>query len=393
MVGRTISHYRILERLGSGGMGEVYLAEDTALGRKVAFKVVSAGMATDRDARARLVREARTASSLDHPHICTIYEVGETDGGTFIAMELATGRSLAEQIPPDGLPLETCLRYGAQVAAALAHAHERGIIHRDLKSANVVVTANGHAKVLDFGLARPAPSESAAAAHAQTTLTDTGTIAGTPSHMAPELLCGDAATERSDIWALGVLLYEMATGRMPFHGRNGFELSAAILKDPPAQMPARVPAGLRSVIQRCLEKETAHRFARAGEVRATLETLQSSLHGFASDGPPRQRIPWLRALAIALITTFVAGAGWIIMHRSQPPPELKQRQLTAGSFPLSAKSGAFRPTAPTSPWRRARTFRFAAWIRVRVPRWQCRMGFRSTRPFPLCSGSPMGRIC
>src|SRR5258708_3641441 len=147
MIGRTISHYRILERLGAGGMGEVYLAEDTNLGRRVAFKVVSAQMAADQAARARLVREARLASSLDHPHICTIFEAGEEGGDTFIAMELATGRSLAEQIPVDGFPVATCLRYGAEVAGALAYAHEHGIIHRDLKSANVVVSSAGHAKV------------------------------------------------------------------------------------------------------------------------------------------------------------------------------------------------------------------------------------------------------
>lgn len=331
MIGRTISHYRILERLGAGGMGEVYLAEDTNLGRKVAFKVVTPQMAADQAARARLVREARLASSLDHPHICTIFEAGEEGGVTFIAMELATGRSLAEQIPADGLPVATCLRYGAEVAGALGYAHEHGIIHRDLKSANIVISSAGHAKVLDFGLAGYA-LRGADATSAQTTLTDIRTIAGTPAYMAPEILRGEPAGERSDIWALGVLLQEMATGAMPFHGSSGYELSAAILKDPPAQMPARVPVGLRSVIQRCLEKEPARRFAHAGEVRAALDALQSSLHAAAEEKPARRSIPWLRAIAIALLVVVIAGAAWMGWRRSRPAPELKQQQLTALTF-------------------------------------------------------------
>lgn len=331
MIGRTISHYRILERLGAGGMGEVYLAEDTNLGRKVAFKVVPPEMAADQIARARLVREARLASSLAHPHICTIFEAGEDGDVTFIAMELATGRSLAEQIPADGLPLATCLRYGVEVASALAYAHEHGIIHRDLKSANVVVGSAGQAKVLDFGVARYAPS-GADATSAQTTLTDAGSIAGTPAYMAPEILRGEPASERSDIWSLGVMLHEMATGAMPFQGNSGFELSAAILKDPPAPMPARVPAALRAVIQRCLEKEPSRRFAHAGEARAALETLQSSLHAPLATGATGPRVPMRRVLLIALLVVVVAGAVWIAQHRPRPAPELKQQQLMGGTF-------------------------------------------------------------
>jgi serine/threonine protein kinase len=337
MTGRTISHYQILERIGAGGMGEVYLAEDTKLGRQVALKLVSASMAADPAAHARLVREARLASSLNHTHICTIYEVGEDAGETFIAMELAKGRSLAEQIPGDGLPIETCLRYGAEVASALAHAHEQGIIHRDLKSANVVISAAGHAKVLDFGLAGYSSRASADVGTAQTTLTDAGTIAGTPSYMAPEILRGEPASERSDIWALGVMLQEMATGAMPFQGSGGYELSAAILKDPPAPVPARVPAGLRAVIQRCLEKEPSRRFARAGEVRAALETLQSSLHAHAGEKSTRTRVPMLRAFVIALLVVVVAVAAWMAWTRTRPLPELKQQQLTSLTF--TAPSG------------------------------------------------------
>ncbi len=332
MIGRTLSHYRILDRLGAGGMGEVYLAEDTKLGRKVALKLVSAATATDPAARARLVREARLASSLDHPHICTIYEAGEDGDDAFIAMELATGRSLAEQIPPDGLPLETCLRYGAEVAGALAYAHEHGIIHRDLKSANVVISSAGHAKVLDFGLAGHAAKPSTDAGTAQTTLTDTGTIAGTPAYMAPEVLRGEPASERSDIWALGVLLHEMATGAMPFVGSGGYELSAAILKDPPATMPARIPAALRAIIHRCLEKEPSRRFTRAGETRAALETLQAGLHAPAGEKPARTRVPILRALVIALFVVGIAVTSRVVWHHSGPAPELKQQQLTSLTF-------------------------------------------------------------
>src|SRR3990170_866183 len=179
-------------------------------------------------------------------------------------------------VPAEGLPVEAALRYGAQVADALAHAHERGIVHRDLKSANIVVTAEGRAKVLDFGLAGRLPDqELAEATRSRAALTATHAVAGTLPYMAPEARRGEPTDARSDLWALGVLLYEMAAGKLPFEGQTGFELSSAILREPPRTFGARVPAGLRAIIQRLLTKEPGQRYQRAGEVRAALEALQS----------------------------------------------------------------------------------------------------------------------
>ena len=274
MIGLTLGHYRIEAELGAGGMGVVYRARDTRLERSVALKFV--GEQRTAEAGARLVREARAASSLNHPHICHIYEVGEAEGRAYIAMELVEGRPLSGLVPAEGLPIEGVLRYGAQIADALAHAHERGIVHRDLKSANVVITPEGRAKVLDFGLAqRLQPEQLAEATRSRASLTGEHTLAGTLHYIAPELLRGEPADARSDLWALGVLLYEMAAGKLPFEGQTGFELSSQILREPPAALPARVPAGLRAIIQRLLAKEPGQRYQRAGEIRAALEALQS----------------------------------------------------------------------------------------------------------------------
>ena len=220
-------------------MGRVYAARDTELGREVALKVASLDSP---DAQARLRREAQHASRLSHPHICHIYDVGRDDGQLFIVMELVHGRSLADVIREGPLSIADASRYGSEIADALAHAHERGVTHRDLKSTNVMITARG-AKVLDFGLARILDTHQIdALSHSQRSLTAEGMIAGTLPYMAPELLRGERGDQRADIWALGVLLYEMVGGRRPFTGGTGFELSAAILHQPAEPLPPAVPA-------------------------------------------------------------------------------------------------------------------------------------------------------
>jgi serine/threonine-protein kinase len=287
VVGQTLGHYRIVEKIGEGGMGVVYRTHDESLDRDVALKVLPASSFSDPAARARLLREARTASQLNHPNICTIHEVGEAEGQAYIAMEFVEGQPLNARLAAGPLPVEQVLRYALQLAEALAHAHEHGVVHRDLKSANVIITAEGRAKVLDFGLAkRMREEELDEATRSQASLTAPGTLVGTLGYMAPEQLCGQPADARSDIWALGVVLYEMAAGKLPFLGRTGFELSSAILREPPATLPAEVPAGLRAVIQRCLAKEPAQRYQRASEVRAALDAAQS---GAAIAPPARQR--------------------------------------------------------------------------------------------------------
>ncbi len=312
MIGQTLGHYRITGKLGAGGMGVVYRARDTSLDRDVALKLLPTGAQQSAEARARLVEEARTASALNHPHICTIHEVGESAGVTFAAMELVEGSPLAAQVPADGLPVELILRYGAQIADALAHAHERGIIHRDLKSANVMITPDGRAKVLDFGLARRlSGSELEEATRSKVATAESAGMAGTLHYMAPEIFRNQPADPRSDIWALGVVLYEMASGRLPYDATTAYELTSAILRDPLPPLPARIPAGLRAVIQRCLAREPGQRYQRAGEVRAALETIGSSdatLPAVALPIAPSLR-PWWRRAAVLWTALLVAVSG------------------------------------------------------------------------------------
>jgi len=281
MIGQSLEHFRLIEKIGEGGMGVVYKAHDERLDRDVAIKVLPAESLGDPASRSRLLREARTASKLNHPNICTIHEVGEVEGQAFIAMELVEGKPVSALVKGGALPGDQVLRYGLHMADALAHAHERGVVHRDFKSANVVVTPEGRAKVLDFGLARRMASDGLPEGRTLTqhTLTMPGQVVGTLAYMAPEQLRGQPADERSDVWALGVVLYEMAAGVRPFQGDTSFELSSSILNQPPPPLRAGTrgapPVLFRSVIERCLEKDPARRYQKAGEVRAALEAVQA----------------------------------------------------------------------------------------------------------------------
>jgi eukaryotic-like serine/threonine-protein kinase len=276
VVGRILGHYRVLAKIGEGGMGVVYRASDEVLHRDVAVKVVKKDARLDSSASQSLLHEARASSSLNHPNICTIHEVGETDGELYIVMELVEGKSLRDLSAAGGLPTESVLRYGSQIAGALARAHDRDIVHRDLKTANIVVTSEGLVKVLDFGLAKQVGSgmlEGPTRSFA--TVQNASSVSGTLPYLAPEILRGDAADYRSDLWALGVVLYEAASGRLPFEGRTGFEISSAIMRELPNLLGPPVPPGLWAIIQRCLAKEPVQRYQRAGEVQAALEAVQS----------------------------------------------------------------------------------------------------------------------
>ena len=270
--GARLGAYEIIAFLSAGGMGEVYRARHTVLGRPVAIKIV--GTRADLTAKRRLMREAQHASVLNHPNICTIYEVGGDGAGDvpFIVMELVDGRSLRDRLRDGALPLPEALRVGVQVADALEHAHRHEIIHRDLKSSNVVMTDSGQAIVLDFGLAKRL-SHGGSELSRDSSLTAIGVLAGTLSHMAPEVLVGGEADARSDVWALGVLLYELASGELPFTGRTPFETSSAILGDSPRRLPPHVPLALRLVIERCLSKAPASRYQRAADVRDALALI------------------------------------------------------------------------------------------------------------------------
>src|SRR6266498_2273937 len=259
-------------------MGTVYRAHDEVLHRDVAVKVVNKSAALDASASQNLLHEARASSALAHPNICTIYEVGETEGNLYIVMELVEGKSLREISKDGGLPAESVLRYGIQIASALARAHDKGIVHRDLKTANIVVTPDGLAKVLDFGLARRVGSEIfEGATRSLETMQSASSVSGTLPYMAPEVLRGEAADYGSDLWALGVVLYESACGRLPFGGRTGFEISSAIMRELPRPLGPPAPPGLWAIIQRCLAKEPMQRYQRASEVQAALEAVQSAV--------------------------------------------------------------------------------------------------------------------
>ena len=280
MIGTTLSHFRITAKLGEGGMGEVYRAEDTKLGREVALKVLPEEMASDPDRLERFQREAKTIAALNHPNIVTIFSVEEADGAHFLTMELVEGKTLADLVPSAGLGLECFFEFATPIADALSSAHARGIVHRDLKPTNVMVMdEDQRVKVLDFGLAKLAAGESADGSTQLPTeaLTQEGIIVGTPHYMSPEQAKGEAVDQRSDIFSLGVMLYEMATGRRPFQGASSIELLSSVLKDTPppvTDVKPELPRHLGRIIGRCLEKAPVDRYQSARDVAIELKGLQ-----------------------------------------------------------------------------------------------------------------------
>ncbi len=280
--GQSLLHYRIVEKLGAGGMGEVYLAEDSKLKRQVALKVLPPEMAGDPDRLSRFQREAETIASLSHPNIVTIFSVEETEGIHFLTMERVAGRAIDELLPEGGLALDRFLALAIPIADAVASAHEQGIIHRDLKPANVMVTDDGErVKVLDFGLAKLTASRGAADDLGELpTLTQTqeGMVMGTPHYMSPEQAKGEVVDHRSDIFSLGVMLFEMATGEKPFEGTSAIELLSAVLRDQPPPLTEthpELPSSLDRLVQRCLEKTPDNRYQTAREVLSDLRGLRT----------------------------------------------------------------------------------------------------------------------
>jgi predicted Ser/Thr protein kinase/tetratricopeptide (TPR) repeat protein len=272
--GISLGKYRIERQLGRGGMGAVFLAYDATLQRSLAIKVLESP-GTD-ETYAQLLREARNASALNHPNICTVYEVGEANGVAFIAMEYVDGRSLRDLVDGGSLPVADAVRYGIEAADALAHAHNGGVVHRDLKAANAIVAANGRLKIVDFGLARRIDALTSDAT-TQVSIAGVGVVAGTPYTMAPEQVKGLAGDARTDLWALGVLLYEMLVGRRPFTGATVGELFASILREPPASWSAGTLHPLREIVHKCLAKDPVERYQHAADVRTLLEAVAAGL--------------------------------------------------------------------------------------------------------------------
>ena len=373
MVGQVISHYRVLSKLGAGGMGVVYEAEDLNLARHVALKFLPQDLAKDPHALERFKQEARAASSLNHPNICTIHEIGEAGGVYFMAMELLDGKSLDKHIARSRLELQEFLGLAIQIADALEAAHSKGIIHRDIKPANIFVTARDQIKILDFGLAKLAAEGKYIAQDANgtakptaTILTSPGSVVGTVAYMSPEQARGKELDPRTDLFSFGAVLYQMATGRGPFDGETSAVVFEAILnRDPvsPRQLNPDLPLKVEELIATAMEKDRDLRYQSAAEMRAELKRLKRKTEsGRAapttdsavaaspdSIAQPVRRAAsgvnrWLLATSVVCVLALAGVATWFMRRPVQiPPRELKQRQLTSNSVGNAVASGAISP--------------------------------------------------
>lgn len=349
MIPKAISHYRILQPLGEGGMGEVYLAEDTVLNRKVAIKFLHPKSLSSAIARQRLMREAQAAASLDHPNICAIYEVGETEDACFIVMQYLEGETLDHKLLGSQLKLSDAIRFGAQIADALAEAHSHGVIHRDIKPQNLFITRRGQLKILDFGLAKVIPTEQAADNDANTLamLSSPGSLIGTMPYMSPEQVRAEDLDSRSDLFSLGTVLYEILTGHQPFADRNrAVTLSAILTQEPPplSRYIPNAPAELERILHKCLKKDREQRYQSARELAIDLRHLRriTSANSEAVDSSSVPEIRkgasyrWLAAMAALAV---VIGAGIYFFARRGRMTDTPRQLSSIAVLPFVDTSG------------------------------------------------------
>src|SRR5262245_41724712 len=351
LLGRQLSHYRIRERLGAGGMGVVYRAEDLRLHRPVALKVLAPELIASEERRRRLLREARAGAAVVHPSVAAVHEVGEEQGTIFVAMELVEGETLQERIAGRPLPLHTALQIAIEMADGLAHAHRAHVVHRDLKPANVVIRPDGHVKILDFGLAklseeaRSGSSEASRPESLPAEATREGRLLGTPAYMSPEQVRGEPLDGRSDLFSFGSTLYEMLTGQAPFRRASAAETLTAILRDEPtpaSRLQPGLPPRLEAILGRCLAKDPAQRYPGASELAADLRTLASGATAVADEPPtPAKthvagelpRTSRLRAwLPLAAGAALLLAAAWFWLPNRRAPETLPGHSLAVLPF-------------------------------------------------------------
>ncbi len=339
--GTKLGLYEVVELIGAGGMGEVYKATDSKLGRSVAIKLLPAVFAQDGERVARFEREARVLASLNHPNIAAIYGLEESGGERFLVMELVPGETLSEKIKRGAIPVEETLTIAAQITEALEAAHEKGVVHRDLKPANINVTPDGKVKVLDFGLAKafaegPATEDS----NSPTLSAITGVIMGTAAYMSPEQAKGKAVDRRADIWAFGVVLYEMLTGCMPFSGETASETIVAVMTKEPDwnTLPTNLPARLRDLLRRCLVKEPRSRVQAIGDVRIAIEEVESgaAVDGGVGQAPVRHRFKvWAGTAAVLFFVAVFSALSVVYFNRTAPPEIRVEVNTPSTADPLS----------------------------------------------------------
>src|SRR5262245_52085753 len=335
--GRRLGPYEVVSSLGAGGMGEVYRARDTRLGRDVALKVLPAERANDPDRLRRFEQEARAVAALDHPHILALHDLGSENGLSYVVFELVEGQTLRQKLEQGALPLRKCVEWGVQICRGLAAAHTKGIVHRDLKPENVSVTADGRVKILDFGLAKlnaPVGPEDLPEARTRTA-TDVGMVVGTVGYMSPEQVRGQAVDARTDIFAVGAILYEMLTGRRAFQGATPADTLSAILHhDPPEMAPGSgtLPPGLEWVVRRCLEKDPDERLQSARDVALALEALSATSRPDTAPAASGRRRFVAVAGGGALALASGAAGFWAGRKRGRDPlPTFRQLTFRRGT--------------------------------------------------------------